>query len=260
MRKSVFIIDSDEVFVRSLKDALIKEGKYYVIGYSFDGNNAIEALKKYGKVDFLIINPVLPIKDGYELLSEIKEDKELCINHILVEQFFVNEFVINSFKNLNVEDYILKPCHPRTIITHLEQFEVIDSSNELISIVDNDNSLEKKISLLLHKIGIPSSIKGYVYLRESIRKIYYSDDGYLGAITKRLYPEVAKKYMTTSSRVERAIRHAIEVSISRGDINTISKIFGATISRFKDKPTNAEFISIFAEYLKIEGKNGVKIF
>lgn len=259
MEKNVFIIDSEEVFVRSLVEELNFNRKYHVVGYSLDGKDVINTLKKYPQIDFLLINTLLPINDGYAILNDIKKDESIRIKHIIVMQYFVNEVVINTYKNLFVDDFILKPIHVKSVIMHLDQFDITNMKNNINTLIDESNSLEKNISLLLHDVGIPSSIKGYVYLREAIKKCYYSNDGYLGSITKRLYPEVAKTFMTTSSRVERAIRHAIEVAFSRGDLNIISKIFGSTISHFKDKPTNAEFISIFADHLKMESKSKINI-
>lgn len=255
--KKIFIIDNDENFIRELKDSLNNLSNYKLIGVSNDGNNVIEKLRNIKEIDFLLINTLIPLVDGLNLLRNIKNENGIMIKHIIIVQYFVNEYVINSYKDFNVDDYIIKPCHPSTIVNHLKQFDGPLASVEITENMLKDNSIEKKISLILHEVGIPAHIKGYVYLREAIKKCYYSNEGYMGNITKRLYPEIAKEFFTTGSRVERAIRHAIELSFNRGDVETINKIFGYSISKFKDKPTNSEFISIFADYLKIDNKESV---
>ncbi len=255
--KKIFIIDNDENFIRELKDSLNNLSNYKLMGVSNDGNNIIEKLRNIKEIDFLLINTLIPLVDGLNLLRNIKNESEIMIKHIIIVQYFVNEYVINSYKDFNVDDYIIKPCHPITIVNHLKQFDGPLASIEITENMLKDNSIEKKISLILHEVGIPAHIKGYVYLREAIKKCYYSNEGYMGNITKRLYPEIAKEFFTTGSRVERAIRHAIELSFNRGDVETINKIFGYSISKFKDKPTNSEFISIFADYLKIDNKESV---
>jgi two-component system response regulator (stage 0 sporulation protein A) len=127
------------------------------------------------------------------------------------------------------------------------------STNRINNNIINDNDLDYEISNILHEIGVPAHIKGYLYLRESIHMIYMNID-LLGAITKTLYPLVAMKYKTTASRVERAIRHAIEVAWNRGNVDTISSIFSYTISYNKSKPTNSEFIAMLADKLRISHK------
>ncbi|HEX7065006.1 MAG TPA: sporulation transcription factor Spo0A, partial [Bacillales bacterium] len=115
--------------------------------------------------------------------------------------------------------------------------------------------LNASITSVIHEIGVPAHIKGYMYLREAITMVY-NDIELLGSITKVLYPDIAKKYKTTSSRVERAIRHAIEVAWSRGNYDSISSLFGYTVSMSKAKPTNSEFIAMVADKLRIENKAG----
>jgi two-component system response regulator (stage 0 sporulation protein A) len=112
-------------------------------------------------------------------------------------------------------------------------------------------SLDASITSIIHEIGVPAHIKGYLYLREAIAMVYH-DIELLGSITKVLYPDIAKKYNTTASRVERAIRHAIEVAWSRGNLDSISKLFGYTVSMSKAKPTNSEFIAMVADKLRLE--------
>lgn len=257
--KKIYIIDNDEVFLRELKEVIYNSLGYELIGFSTDGNNIVEKLQNHNTIDFLIVNTLMPIIDFYELLNEIKQNKNIKVKHIFIVQCFISENTIKSYKSLGVDDYIVKPCHPNTVLNHIKQF---DSSNQKLEVTEKileDNSLEKKISIILHEVGVPAHIKGYVYLRDAIKRCYYSKEGYMGNITKKLYPEIARDYYTTGSRVERAIRHAIELSFTRGNVDIINKIFGYSISKFKDKPTNSEFISIFADYLKIDMQESINI-
>lgn len=259
MRKSVFIVDNDKMFVNEAVNALNSKVKYEVLGFDDDGKKAAERIVAFGYIDYLIINLILPVHDGFETLKIIKSHPNVRVNHIIAIPFFMNQAMLQNAEGLNIDDYILKPLSVSSLLYHMEQFEKNPDNVKVSSQILNEDSLDKKITMLLHEVGIPAHIKGYVYLRQAIKQCCNKENDYLGAITKILYPEVAKKFNTTGSRVERAIRHAIEVAWNRGDTDTINRIFGYSISRNKDKPTNSEFIAMISDYLTIENMKREKV-
>ncbi len=260
MKKKVFIVDSDKAFINDLVNQLSKSGNYQVVGIEEDGLKAGEKLIELKDVDFLIINLILPEHDGYETLRMLKKNPQVNVQYIIAISFFVNQAMLQSIENHGVDDYILKPCEANSVLFHMDQLTHVTNTVRVSQLILEEDSLDKKITMLLHEVGIPAHIKGYVYLRQAIKQCCQSNGEYLGSITKILYPEVAEIFRTTGSRVERAIRHAIEVAWSRGDTDTINRIFGYSISRSKDKPTNSEFIAMITDYIMIEEmkKNPVK--
>ncbi len=252
MRKKVFIAEVDKLLIDDLVNLLDKSNNYEVVGISSDGLDAVKKIEEIKKIDFLILDLNLPYHDGFVTLREIENNDSIYIKSIIVLSSLINNTIAKNLLLRGVDDYILKPCGAQSILMHMEELIQLSSTKEVTSLILNENSLDKKITMLLHEVGIPAHIKGYVYLREAIKKCFNNQGMYMGGITKILYPDIAIQYKTTGSRVERAIRHAIEVAWSRGDTSTINKIFGYSISRLKDKPTNSEFIAMIADYLLIE--------
>jgi two-component system response regulator (stage 0 sporulation protein A) len=183
--------------------------------------------------------------------------------NIIMLTAFGQEDVTKKAVDLGAAYYVLKPFDMEVLISNIREvsgqtrsFIQQSSTQSFISNSQkNDKSfnLDASITSIIHEIGVPAHIKGYMYLREAITMVY-NDIELLGSITKVLYPDIAKKFNTTSSRVERAIRHAIEVAWSRGNIDSISSLFGYTVSHSKAKPTNSEFIAMVADKLRIEHK------
>ena len=147
---------------------------------------------------------------------------------------------------------MVKPCKFSTICARIRQLTTFDAMEEDKS---RSHSLETLVTSIIHEVGVPAHIKGYQYLREAIL-IAVDDMEVINAVTKVLYPEVAKRFGTTASRVERAIRHAIEVAWDRGDLETLQKYFGYTVSNVKGKPTNSEFIAMIADRLQLQQREG----
>ncbi|SDY56975.1 two-component system, response regulator, stage 0 sporulation protein A [Evansella caseinilytica] len=173
---------------------------------------------------------------------------------------FGQEDVTKKAVELGAAYYVLKPFDMDTLMNKIRDISgntsVYVKTPSLSMHERKENkpmNLDASITSIIHEIGVPAHIKGYMYLREAITMVY-NDIELLGSITKVLYPDIAKKYNTTASRVERAIRHAIEVAWSRGNIESISKMFGYTVSVSKAKPTNSEFIAMVADKLRIEHK------
>ena len=205
-----------------------------------DGESGLEILKKNKEdIDLILLDLVMPKKDG---LYFLKQFKELKLNIPIIVMTSLNtDNIIRKVSNYDIEAFILKPYS-------LEDLEskMIDSFN---SSKDN-NDVKQELSKLLHELGIPSNIKGYEYLRDAIINIYNSKK--VTGITKGLYPEIANKYDTSPSKVERAIRHAIEISSNRGNLDLMDEIFGHSVDIEKAKPTNSEFIVTIADKLKLE--------
>lgn len=214
---------------------------------AYDGLEGIKIIdEKRDSYDVILLDLIMPKKDGIYVLEEMK--KRGIDKKVIVQTSYNASDVIRQVSDYGVNYFILKP------------YELVDLENRVISLFDEKhnknidmayNNLQISITKVLHELGIPSHIKGYQYIREGI-SIVYSSPEKIGGITKELYPELANKFDTTVSRVERAIRHAIEVSWNRGDYYLMEEIFGHSVDIDKAKPTNSEFIVTVADKLKLE--------
>lgn len=233
---------------------------------NFEGINLIGAYNndtnlyntlKVTQIDFLIVDLFLNGVDGISVIENIRKGSETYHQpkHIIVVTQLVSNFVNNKLNQLNVDYIVMKPVDYR----RLYQI-VLSINNEQTeeSLKEFDVDLDTEITTILHEVGVPAHIKGYMYLREAISMVYENVE-ILGSITKVLYPEIATTFGTTSSRVERAIRHAIEIAWVRGNVDAISDIFSYTISYNKSKPTNSEFIAMIADRLRLEHKRQKKM-
>lgn len=181
------------------------------------------------------------------------DGKEDFMSNINVAVANDNEYILKLLRKLSENEELLNGKTPDILLVYLDK--PIDKENILIEDEEDNkrHSLEEKVTEIIHEIGVPAHIKGYQYLREAII-MSVNDMEMLNSITKILYPEIAKKYQTTPSRVERAIRHAIEVAWSRGKMDTIDELFGYTVSNGKGKPTNSEFVALIADKIRLEYK------
>ncbi|MBR4953478.1 MAG: sporulation transcription factor Spo0A [Oscillospiraceae bacterium] len=249
----VLIADPNEEFSALLADTLESEGDIAVVGIAADGMQAISMLTE-AKPDVLLLDLVMPKLDGIGVLQQIEEKGIKCAT--LVLSAFYNEMLISRCAELGAYYFMPKPCDVGTLASHIRQSlsTVRAAAPTLLpNPTRQDTNLETTVTEIIHEIGVPAHIKGYQYLREAIM-ITVNDIDVINAVTKVLYPEVAKKFATTPSRVERAIRHAIEVAWDRGDLETLQKFFGYTVSNIKGKPTNSEFIAMIADYLSLRRK------
>ena len=223
----------------------------YINSHNFDlilipdaGSNDYEAhaaLKSKG-IDTIILDLVMPKRDGIFLLEQLVKNN-IFINTIVITSFS-SEDVLRKVSNYGVKYVLLKPFS-------LEDLDkrILESNKKVI--INNERNIKISLTKLLHELGVPSHIKGYQYIREGIL-LLYNNPSIVGGITKELYPEIANKYNTTVSRVERAIRHAIEVSWNRGNLDFMEEVFGHSVDYDKAKPTNSEFIVTVADKLKLE--------
>lgn len=244
-KKNVLVVEDNINFIKII-DNYFKNNDTVNIKYKANnGEEGLEILKKNNdNIDIILLDLVMPKKDGLFFLEEMKNLK--IDKDIIVMTSFNSDNVIRRIGNYGIKYYMLKP------------FEMEDLESRINGIGDKNifsdtESKDLKISLtkLLHELGMPSHIKGYEYIREGII-LLYNDPSIIGGITKELYPEIAEKYNTSVSRVERAIRHAIEVSWNRGNLDLMEEVFGHSVDYDKAKPTNSEFIVTVADKLKLE--------
>lgn len=266
----VYIVDDSLEMIQKIKNEVHKSAAFSIIGNATNGEQCLMELRSK-HIDILVLDLIMPKKDGIAVLQELKANN-IQVDHIICTTPFVNDLIISQIQNYRVDYLLMKPYDLTQLIdklhtiTGLNTIETKEGSVLKINLDDHEKErilkldLESEITSLLHEIGIPAHIKGYMYLRTAILETYLNVD-FLGQITKVLYPEIARKYGTTSSRVERAIRHAIEVAWNRGNIDAIDDIFGYTISASKAKPTNSEFIAMISDKLRLEhrmkSKSGV---
>ncbi len=252
----VFIVDDNKEVVTMLSEGLQLEESIEVVGVAYNGKDALNILK-YTKVDILLLDNCMPDFEGIDVLKAVKQTNNYYKpNKIIMLTAFNSDLVMRDAASLGADYFIVKPFEISKIIETINKLcstNINSNNNKIFSLNNLTISLDSEITSILHEIGVPAHIKGYLYLREAITMVYMNIE-LLGGITKVLYPEVARKFKTTSSRVERAIRHAIEVAWNRGNVDAISSIFSYTISYNKSKPTNSEFIAMIADKLRLEHK------
>ena len=249
-RTSVLIADNSEDFCGALRAALGRTDRFVISGVANDGEQAMQLLEER-RPDILVLDLMLAKKDGLSLLKSIAGWEHRPA--ILATSGFVTDYVASAAAGLGVAYLILKPCDMDALVDRLEELRGGESSRTLSLRKPSQQSIEAMVTGIIHEIGVPAHIKGNQYLREAII-IAVGDMDVINAITKVLYPQVAKTFQTTPSRVERAIRHAIEVAWDRGDLDTLQRFFGYTVSNTKGKPTNSEFIALIADRLQLQLK------
>ena len=249
-RTTVFIADSAEDFCSALTVALAHADGFQVVGTAGDGEQAIRLVNQL-KPDILVLDLMLSKQDGISVLKAISTmDKRPAT---LATSGFITDYVASAAANLGARYLMLKPCDVTALVERMEEIRGGENLRLTSSRRSEKTSIESLVTGIIHEIGVPAHIKGYQYLREAII-IAVNDMDVINAITKVLYPQVAKTFQTTPSRVERAIRHAIEVAWDRGDLDTLQRFFGYTVSNTKGKPTNSEFIALIADKLQLQLK------
>ena len=248
---TVFIADGAEEFCAGLTAALQRSGGFQVVGTANDGEQAVRGILQT-KPEILVLDLMLSKQDGISVLKNLSGMERRPV--ILATSCFVSEYVSAAVGGLGVRYLMLKPCDVTAIVERLEEIRGGESLRVNVPRRMDKTSIESMVTGIIHEIGVPAHIKGYQYLREAII-IAVNDMDVINAITKVLYPQVAKTFQTTPSRVERAIRHAIEVAWDRGDLDTLQRFFGYTVSNTKGKPTNSEFIALIADKLQLQLKS-----
>ncbi|MEE1007848.1 MAG: sporulation transcription factor Spo0A [Agathobacter sp.] len=250
MRKvNVAIADDNELMLQLLEEIISEDKELELVGKAKDGVEALEIIKDK-QPDIMLLDVVMPNLDGLGVLEKVRNDKDIKIHpSFLMISAVGKEKITEEAFEMGADYYIMKPFDQENIIKQIKKAKIRK---------DNDSgrnatrkSLETEVTNIIHEVGVPAHIKGYQYLRDAII-MSVNDMEMLNSITKILYPTIAKKYQTTSSRVERAIRHAIEVAWSRGKMDTIDTLFGYTINTGKGKPTNSEFIALITDKIRLE--------
>lgn len=256
-RIRVLVADDDRDFCMLVKDALEADSKIQVVGSVGDGQEALAKIMET-EPDVVLIDLILPGLDGITVLRRMNELGLKKKPAAFVLSAFSSNDTTAECAELGVNYFMRKPLEISSLVERIRQYNVARKpfvQNQSTKVLDEDLEIELRVTNIIHEIGVPAHIKGYQYLREAIM-MTIKDMEAINAITKILYPTVAKKYKTTSSRVERAIRHAIEVAWDRGDVETLQNYFGFTVSNSKGKPTNSEFISMLADRLRLQLKIG----
>ncbi|MDD6160661.1 MAG: sporulation transcription factor Spo0A [Oscillospiraceae bacterium] len=244
-QRKVLIADVSEEFRRILADMLQEEPDLTLVGQTGNGDELLE-LARQTDPDVVVMDLLLTGMDGLEVLEQLRGTRA----RVLVLSAFSGSQLAMEVSDLGAAYCMLKPCRVSAVIERVRRLASERGRQELPE-EDLQRELERWVTAIIHDIGVPAHIKGYQYLREAIMLVV-NDMDVINAVTKVLYPAVAKKFDTTASRVERAIRHAIEVAWDRGDLETLQKYFGYTVSNIKGKPTNSEFIAMIADKISLE--------
>ena len=253
----VLLVDDNKDFCNLLEEFLNQQENFEVVATAHDGVEALEKIEEH-EFDVLVLDVIMPQLDGIGVLEEVKEKGLREEFKIIMLTAFGQEDLTQQVVELGADYYILKPFDLDKLASRIRQ--VIepnnnDGNNEYVIRKEKEKevNIEERVTEIMHNIGVPAHIKGYLYLRQAITMVI-NDIELLGAVTKQLYPSVADKFDTTASRVERAIRHAIEVAWKNGNTKVINDIFGHSITSSTGKPTNSQFIAKIADKLRIEMK------
>ncbi|HVJ48424.1 sporulation transcription factor Spo0A [Desulfitobacterium sp.] len=263
----VLVADDNRELVEILKEYINKQEDMQTIGVAYQGNEALEIIYRE-QPDVVVLDIIMPHLDGLGVLEKIQNDMQKP--HVIILTAFGQENMTQQAVQLGADYFVLKPFDLDTLGKRIRQLQGREpvSSNMAASMLINTGSsvttsyssfsetenivhvLEVEVTRMIHQMGVPAHVKGYQYLRDAIVSVV-QDVSLLGAVTKELYPMIAEKYATTPSRVERAIRHAIELAWDRGNIEFMNHFFGYTINVDRGKPTNSEFIAMVADKLRM---------
>ncbi|MEN6412545.1 MAG: sporulation transcription factor Spo0A [Veillonellales bacterium] len=244
------IADDNREFVGIMQEYLMQQADIDLVGTAFNGEEIVTIIEEK-QPDVVILDIIMPHLDGIGVLERVnvmggKRPKVIMLTA------FGQESITQRVVELGADYYILKPFNMDVLVSRIRQLaNTITSQRPMVAQAIKARPVDVEVTNIIREIGIPAHIKGYQYLRDAILMII-AEIELLGAVTKVLYPMIAEKYSTTPSRVERAIRHAIEVAWSRGNMEMINRIFGYTIKLEKGKPTNSEFMAMIADKLRME--------
>ena len=247
MKTNILMIDDNTNLINMVKE-YFSDSDVRIMFEAKDGEEGLEVIENHkDEIDLIILDLIMPGKDGMYVLSELK--KRGIDKKIIVATSYNASEVIREVSEFGVSYYVLKPFDLNVLEKRIK--EITNKKEENSSIDFYSSNLNISITKMLHELGITSHIKGYQYIREGA-KIIFERPEVIGGITKELYPELAKKFNTTVSRVERAIRHAIEVSWNRGNLDFMEELFGFSVDIDRAKPTNSEFMVTVADKLRLD--------
>lgn len=251
MSKHTIVILQDNVRkAESLAEEFEKSGDFTVVGLSSDGEEGAGLILST-QCEYCVTDLILQSLDGLGVLERVR--KAGAKTRMIVYSSLSGDEVVETSIQKGAAYYVTKPCPEETLVKRVRDLFLTDKSDDVREVAANKSpALDEKISKIFISVGIPPHIKGYSYLREGI-KLAVCDPDVINNITKKLYPMIGEKYSTTPSKVERAIRHAIEVAWARGRINNINDLFGVQTYLAGEKPTNGEFIALIADKMLLEG-------
>ncbi len=263
-RLKVLIAEDNPRIAAMMESILQEDDEIQVVGKAEDGQETLGMIRET-EPDLLLLDLIMPKLDGLGVLERLRKEKGKGKQpEVIVVSGIAREQIMESAFQSGAAYYILKPFDHDMLLGHVQRFKpgvrtkFIASSDEIKRNEELSRyNLESDVTNIIHEIGVPAHIKGYQYLRDAII-MSVDDSEMLDSITKILYPSIAKQHGTTASRVERAIRHAIEVAWSRGKVDTIDELFGYTVNNGKGKPTNSEFVALIADKIRLEQKMKVQ--
>lgn len=250
----ILLCDENNDQRRKIIDFLSKSG-FHNVDEASNGEIAIERLST-GNYDIAIVDLWLSGIDGIGLIRNIMSSNIKSKPSFILMSPINKQSILIEASEAGADLCLLKPIDNSSLVGHIESILRIQSKRQMNSAISSSADMEAQVTKIIHQIGVPAHIKGYQYLRTAIL-MTIEDNDVINSVTKVLYPTVAKRYQTTTSRVERAIRHAIEVAWDRGDIDTLNSYFGYTIQNSRGKPTNSEFIAMIADNLRLKYKCAV---
>ena len=246
---SVLIANENIEETKEISEKLTNDNDQITVFTTTNGKEAISELNEK-TYDHLIVDLILAGVDGFEVIEHAKKINKSV--KVVVLSALSSDTFIKKATNLGVDYYLLKPINTDILVKRVDDlFEQNESGEVILSKTDNEKEIEEKITNIFITVGIPAHIKGYQFLREAI-KLAMENPDIINSITKKLYPSIAAHFETSASKVERAIRHAIEVAWNRGKIENINSIFGLTVYSNNEKPTNGEFIALVADKMLLD--------
>jgi len=251
--KKIMILAGDKEFGKSLSDYFTADGSYGICGVFNDGVTGLNNIESE-KPDVVLMDLILPELDGLSILERLQKKNNKT--KVIVLASFYSEEIINILAKKGATYCITKPFDFDFLKNRIQEFIVSENSAEksdkVFKRLKNNNNLDERITNLFLSVGIPAHVKGYGFLREAVKIVVYNPH-VINNITKIMYPEIAKRFNTSASKVERAIRHAISVACARGRLDNINTIFGVKIIIGNERPTNSEFIALIADRMILEG-------
>lgn len=249
-RINVLIVDDNREFCEILHNYLTENEEFSVVGVAYNGLEALKLIQEK-EPDVIVLDIIMPHLDGIGVLENLETMDLTMRPKVIILTTLGQEFMTKRTVELGADYYILKPFDLEVLGTRIRQ--LAKGSIKTVQNPVKARNLDVEVTKIIHQMGVPAHIKGYQYLRDAIMLVI-DDVSLLGAVTKELYPMIAEKYHTTPSRVERAIRHAIELAWDRGNVDMMNRFFGYTINVERGKPTNSEFIAMIADKVRIQAK------
>lgn len=258
----IIVAEDNRNLCQIIQDYIQREDNFDLVGMAYNGMEAWEQIQKHDP-DLVIMDLVMPNLDGLEVLERINNRTSINRPKIIMLTAFGHETLTHQAMVMGVDYFILKPFDLEILGKRIRTLtQDIDVTNSVpiqvcnsIASTGRTVNLNVEVTTMMHQLGIPAHVKGYQYIRDAIMMVI-EDVSLLGAVTKELYPAIAKKYNTAPSRVERGIRHAIELAWERGHMETLKRIFGYSMNIERQKPTNSEFIALLADKLRVMSKVG----